>query len=489
MMNAAELFYHRAPAWLQTVMLNVHAYRIERHRYGASYRAEVDRLRERERWAPERLRAYQDARLRTVIATAYERSPYYRAVMDGAGVYPGDVRGVEDLARLPLLTKPVVRARGRELMTQARPRRGWLHGHTSGTTGSPLGVWYDRNTCIVTNAVDRQHKLWAGMQEGDWIGLLLGRVVVPPDRSRPPFWRANLVHRQVWFSSFHLSEENLEHYVREIERRRLRFLEGYPSTLFILAQHLLQRGRTLPMRAVISSSETLHAIQRQAIETAFECRLFDFYALAERVIYAGECDHHAGKHLAESYGITEVVDEHGAPVPDGQAGYLVGTSLHNTAMPMIRYRTGDISAIVPEPCPCGRTGRRIRGVATKAEDIVVTPEGRRISPSVLTHPFKPLEQILASQIIQESLDRVLVKIVPSAAFTTDHERALAASLGQRLGPGIDIEIRQVDEIPREPSGKFRWVISRVEHACTLSWDDVGEGDPAEAPSAAAGGRP
>jgi phenylacetate-CoA ligase len=313
------------------------------------------------------------------------------------------------------------------------------------------------------------------MRAGDWIGVLLGRVVVPPDRTRPPFWRANYVQRQLWFSSFHLSEDNLEHYVREIERRRLRFLEGYPSTLFILAQHLLRRGRRLPMRAVISSSETLHSVQRQAIESAFECKLFDFYALAERVIYAGECGHHAGKHLAESYSYTEVVDDDGIPVPDGTPGYLVGTSLHNVAMPMIRYRTSDISAIVPEPCACGRTLRRIRSVATKAEDIVVTPDGRQISPSVLTHPFKPLEQIIASQITQEDVAHVIVKIVPSAEFSSEQERMLVSSLRQRLGPEVHIEIRQVSEIPREPSGKFRWVISRVPHSCALSWDDGDDG--------------
>jgi phenylacetate-CoA ligase len=470
-MSGTESLYRQSPAWLQGVLLNLHAWRISLHRYDGPYRQAVADLRAQERWDRERTRAVQLRRLQHVVHHAYERSPYYREIMDERSLKPGDLKRLEDLSQWPLLTKETVRAEGVRLCTEPRPRRGWLHGHTSGTTGSPLKVWYDRDACRVNNAVDRQLKMWAGMGERDWIGLLLGRVVVPIQTISPPFWRVNLVHRQVWFSSFHLADRHLSHYVEEIRRRGLAFLEGYPSTLYVLAKYLLQREETLPMRAVVSSSETLHALQREAIETAFQCKLYDFYALAERVIYAGECQHGGGKHLAETYGVTEVVDEDGQPVPEGKSGYLVGTSLHNKAMPMIRYRTGDVSAIVAEPCLCGRTLRRIRDVSTKAEDIVVTPDGRQVSPSILTHPFKPLDQIIASQIIQERIDHLLIKVVPSGDFTKAEEEILVASLRERLGAEMNIEVRQVPEIPREPSGKFRWVISTVEHSCALPWEE------------------
>lgn len=465
-----ESIYRRAPRWAQTLLMNTHALRIERHRYGAPYRAAVRWLLETESWAPARLRDFQDERVRVVIRTAFERSPYYRDQMTAAGIRPADVRGVADLPRLPVLTKETIRARGAALLTSPQPLRGWLHGHTSGTTGSPLSLWYDRNTCVMNNAVDRRQKIWGGMQEGDWIGVLLGRVVAPLHQRRGPFWRVNRVHRQVWFSSFHLSEETLGSYVAELKRRRIRFLEGYPSTLFILAQYVLRHRIDLPMRGIFTSSETLHATQREALEAAFGCRPFDFYGLAERVIFATECEHHQGKHLAEEYGYTEVVDEHDRPVPDGQPGFLVGTSLHNLAMPMIRYRTGDLTVATGEPCRCGRTLRRIADVATKAEDIVVTPDGRMISPSILTHPFKPFPQILKSQLVQTRPDHLLVKIVPSEEFTVAHRDALLAGLGERLGRGVEVEVHLVADIPREPSGKFRWIISRVDHPCHFAWD-------------------
>ena len=470
-MITAQNLYATSPAWLQDLMMNAHATRIEHHRYGAAYQAAVALLEQQEQWSAERLRAYQDERVRAIVRTAYEGSAYYRCLMSRIGMRPEDIRGVSDLTKLPLLTRDTVRAEGSALMTARRPQRGWLHGHTSGTTGTPLGLWYDRETCVMTNAVDRQHKRWAGMRDDAWIGVLLGRVIVPVQRQSAPFWRVNRVQRQVWFSSFHLSDENLPLYVAEIQRRQIRALEGYPSTLYILAKHVLEQGTSLPMEAVVCSSETLHAAQRSAIEAAFGVRLSDFYGLAERVIFAGECGY-GGKHLAESYGYTEIVDEHGHAVPDGEPGFLVGTSLHNVATPMIRYRTGDLSAIVSESCSCGRSSRRIRDITTKAEDIVVTPDGRMISPSVLTHPFKPLEHIAVSQIIQEALDRVVVKIVPTDGYDDEEERSLVTALNERLGRQVEVEVQRVSSIPRESSGKFRWVISKVDHACHISWEQT-----------------
>jgi phenylacetate-CoA ligase len=138
-------------------------------------------------------------------------------------------------------------------------------------------------------------------------------------------------------------------------------------------------------------------------------------------------------------------------------------------MPMLRYRTSDMSAIEPEPCPCGRSFRRLRNITTKAEDIVVLPGGRMISPSILTHPFKPFDDIVMSQIVQESIDRVHVKIVARDSFTPARESQLLAGLRERLGPEVNVTLEKVSAIPREASGKFRWVISKVPHSLKVSW--------------------
>ena len=471
-MASGETIYRKSPIWAQQLLLNSYALKRELHGLGRQYRDALARLQRLERASPEEVRAYQDRRIREIVRVAYARTPYYREVMDARGLRPTDIQGVADLPKLPLLTRTVVRARINDLMTERKPAAGWVHGHTSGTTGSPLSVWYDRQMCAENNAQDRRQKIWGGMKPGDWIGVFLGRVVVPPGQRRPPFWRGNVVQHELWFSSFHMSEESLGAYVAEIRRRKLSFLEGYPSTLFILATYLRRTSQVLPMRAVFSSSETLHPVQRDVIEQAFDCRLFDFYGMAERTIFAGECEAHDGRHLAEDFGYTEVVDEAGAPVQSGSWGYLVGTSLHNTAMPMIRYRTNDISRVLEKPCACGRTFRVLDPVTTKAEDVIMTPDGRLISPSILTHPFKPFDQLVKSQIIQTARDRIEVKLVAGTGFTAEQQAELIGGLQARLGSDVHIDVSLVDDIPPEASGKFRWVISRIASPYSPQWDGL-----------------
>lgn len=468
-MSRLDHLYQRSPRLLQTALLNAYALNLQRVRFRGEFRRLLADWGRSQWWDATLLRALQDERVAALVAYASKHVPLYGRRWAEHGVVASQVQGVADLPKLPLISKPDVREFGRELL--ARPAPGPLtHGHTSGTTGSPLGVWYDRGMVVANNVADWRQKQWAGLELRDWFGLILGRVTVPIAQHRPPFWRVNYVQRQVWFSAFHMSESNLPHYVQAIRARGLHFLEGYPSTLFILARHVLRRGERLPMRGILTSSETLHDAQRQALEAAFQCPVFDFYGAAERVVFAGECDCHGGKHLFDEYGVTEFVDDEGRPLADGQAGVIVGTSLWNRGMPLIRYRTSDLSRRENAPCACGRGLGRLADVATKAEDVVLTPDGRFISPSVLTHPFKPFDQILKSQIVQDAVDHLEVKIVPSTEFTDVHRAQLVAGLRARVGEAMHIETRLVDEIPPEASGKFRWVICRVPHACALDWE-------------------
>jgi len=230
----------------------------------------------------------------------------------------------------------------------------------------------------------------------------------------------------------------------------------------VLARLLLNRGETLPVRVAITSSETLYPFQREAIEAAFCCRVFDYYAAAERVIFSVECDHHAGHHLCEEYGITEVLGDDGQPVAPGTEGVIIGTSLHNFGMPLIRYQTTDRAAMKTTACSCGRRLQLMEDVTTKAEDLLRLRDGRLISPSVLTHPFKPLDSIEGSQLVQTDLDRLLVRILPGGEFGEHHRQHLVRELKARLGDDMRIDFELVEELPRTSRGKFKWVVSHVD---------------------------
>ena len=228
-----------------------------------------------------------------------------------------------------------------------------------------------------------------------------------------------------------------------------------------MAKFINDSGNTFPVKSVLTSSETLYPLQKEAIERAFECKVFDFYGLAERVIFATECGEHTDLHLNFEYGLTEIVDESDVPLGEDEKGFIVSTSLQNYGMPLIRYKTSDVSAIKNQQCTCGRHMPLLEKITTKAEDIIVCPDGRLISPSILTHPFKPIENIEESQIVQKDVNNITIKIVKKVDFKNEDAEKLLEGLKYRLGEDMNVNIEFVSKIERSASGKFRWVISKV----------------------------
>lgn len=460
----AAALYRLAPVWGQNLLLSVFGGMLDRERYGGRYSEFQRFLATSERWSKAELEAYQDERLRAVVAHAYDSVPFYRKRFDALKLAPSDIRGGRDLPKIPLLTRDDVRTHFDELRSRTVPQGRLKSGHTSGTTGTPLTVGYDNDTIWMTYAVFDRHYRWAGVRmgrDGDRIAVARGNVIVPLDQRKPPYWRFNRAQNQLLLSSFHMSKDNLPAYFDALTRFRPAIVDGYPSTLYLLAKHLRNEGRTFPLRAAVTSSETLYDWQRTLIEERFECRVFDYYALAERVAFSHECERHQGHHLAMEYGLTEVVDAQGQPLPAGTVGRLAGTSLHNLAMPLLRYATSDMTALRAQACPCGRGLELMEDVTTKAEDVLTLPDGRLISPSVLTHPFKPLDCIEGSQIVQTTPELVTVRIIPGAAYTQGHTDHLVRELESRLGQGVRIEVEMVDRLETTKSGKFKWVISKV----------------------------
>lgn len=460
-MTLFDRLYQASPVSLQTLLLNLKAVELYGERYGRKFWRLLEEFEQNQWRSDEQMEAYQTAKLQLVIANAYENVPYYRALMTRLKLRPVDIKTKEDLSKLPILTRADVKKHSADLLARNYPKIFLRHGHTSGTTGSPLDFSYDISTCVLHHVADWRQKHWAGLRWGEPYASLQGRVITPTTQQQPPFWRYNYVNRQLFLSSFHLHMQNLPHYFAELERRNIRVIEGYPSTLYILALYLLKTKQTYRLRAALTSSETLFDYQREAIESAFGCKVFDFYGMAERVVYASECAEHCGHHLNSDYGVTEFLDRHHEPVRPGQWGKIVATGLHNFAMPFLRYETNDVCALKTRKCACGRVFPLIEDIATKDESIVTLPDGRLISPSVLTHPFKPMHNIVESQIVQEEINELVIHIVRGARYTRSDEAQLLAAFHERLGGQMKIRVTYLDAIPRTTQGKLKWVVSKV----------------------------
>lgn len=460
-MGFMEKIYNISPICLQICYLNVKAFELYIERYGNKFWKLFEEF-ERNQWLSRyEIDEYQNDKMRLLIKHAYNTIPYYNKLMNDLRLVPDDIKTKEDLDKLPILRKEDIKANYNNLISNKYNKFNLRHGHTSGTTGSPLNICYNIKTCVVHHIADWRQKYWAGLKYGEPYASLQGRVIVPINQKKPPFWRKNYINNQLFLSSFHLKEENIPYCFDKLERDEIKTIEGYPSTIYILAMYLNENKKPFPLKSVLTSSETLFDYQREAIERAFCCKIFDFYGMAERVVFATECAEHKGHHLNSDYGITEFLDSNNEPVEKGKMGKIVATSLHNFAMPLIRYQTNDSSSLKSEKCSCGRTFPLMDDVATKDESIITLPDGRLISPSVLTHPFKPMYNIIESQIIQERLDLLIVKIVKKESYTRKDEEKLLSAFKDRLGDKIEVRVEYADSIPRTQNGKFKWVISKV----------------------------
>lgn len=461
-MNLEKDVYAKSPIFLQTVLLNLKACELYLERYGKKFKQRLLEFKHNQTLSAVELEDLQDEKLKQLIQHSYHNVPYYNDIMCKRKLEPEDITSRRDLHKLPILTRDDVKKNASAMISRSYPKSLLRHGHTSGTTGSPLDFSYDIKTCVAHLAAVWRQKNWAGMNYGDAIATFQGRVVVPLKQNSPPFWRKNFINNQLFFSSFHLHEKNLPYYFDKLSTDNIQFIEGYPSNLYIIALYLLKKGQTFPLKAVLTSSETLFSGQREAIEKAFECKVFDYYGMAERAVFASECSEHSGHHLNSDYGITEFLDSKNMPVSKGSMGRIVGTSLYNYAMPFIRYQTNDSCSLKTDPCSCGCEFPLMDDVATKNESIVTLPDGRLISPSVLTHPFKPMHNIIESQIIQEEVDRMTVYVVRGEKYSQKDENKLLEAFHERLGDQIAIAIQYVEFIPKTKGGKFKWVISKVE---------------------------
>jgi len=461
-MAISQKIYNSLPYPVQSFVFDQYCSKLHQKRVGDRFDIELEKMLEMDRFSNSEWRNLQDEKLAQLIEYSYENVPYYRSLMKSLRLKPGDIRTVGDLPKLPVLTKEDVKNNSDKLISVQYRKKDLISLGTSGTTGSPLKIYSDKEAWFVNNLFDWKQKKWAGVNVGDPGVFFLGREVVNPGRNKPPFWQINKYDNVLWVSSFHLSSRYIEYILDKINQFKPIYFEGYPSTLFGFSSLVGDGGLQHAAPYSFTSSEPLYDYMLESIKENLHTENFDFYGLAERVAWATECKSHSGKHLHMDYSVVELVDEEDNLIEaDGQEGYLVGTGLFNYAMPLIRYKTSDVTRISSGNCTCGVETPRLSGVSTKSEDMIRTPDGRIISPSVLTHPFKNLTSIRKSQIVQLQVDRIKVKVVSDSPLNRKEENELVNGLQNRMGGEVLVEIEYVDDIPRGNNGKYRWVISRL----------------------------
>lgn len=395
-------------------------------------------------WADRRhIAALQTRALQSVIAHSYATVPLYRERFDRAGIRPGDVRGLADLAHLPVLTRGELEAadlkqRVSSLFDPAKLKVA----RTSGASGRPLTFHNDPYSRRLRKAQFLRALVTGGYRPGDSV-LMLTRG----PRAGNPFWLR-------WR---HAGRDTPpEQHLAVWREMRPRFAYGMVTPLRRLA--LLVRDEPQPrhrVRAVFTTGETLDGVTRNVLEEAFGGPVFDIYGSCELGTAAWECEHHDGLHIAEDVILTELL-----PLPGSDVSRLVITSLKNRAVPLIRYEIGDLAATAPaERCACGRSFRRMARLQGRLIDCLHRPDGALVAPYPVEAAIENVRGVARFQVVQDRVDAVHVRVQGAAgAAVADGVRAALAPL---LGPAMQVEVSFTADLEPPPGQKFRLVDCRL----------------------------
>jgi phenylacetate-CoA ligase len=341
------------------------------------------------------------------------------------------------------------------LARDIRPRER-VYSTTAGSTGIPVGFFQHRDTPAKEWAFMTDQWRRVGYERGDRTAILRGTVV----RSNEIFERAPLENSLI-MSSYHLTEDRLPLYINRLRAFRPRFLRAYPSSATLLAQFMLKHGEAPPqgLKAVLCGSENLYPWQRQQITEAFGCRVLSWYGQTERVCLAGECESDTRLHIFPQYGITEILDENGEPIREtGRLGEVVATGFLNPAMPLIRYRTGDIAVVSTELCTCGRPYDLIERIEGRLQEFIVSNTGRYVSMTAINMHSPVFDNVYQFRFRQSVPGTIVLLVVPKRSYEKGiDEPAIRDELAPKLGPDFDLAIEIVDQIPRTGRGKFRFL--------------------------------
>ncbi|WP_285401693.1 phenylacetate--CoA ligase family protein [Luteibacter sp. ME-Dv--P-043b] len=419
------------------------------------------RAYEREQWlAPERIEALRLERLRALIDWCWREVPYYRRRWAELGMQPGDIRSLDDFARLPVLTKADIRANADDLKA-ASLKAGLGYKTTGGSTGEPLRFGFTRESNDRRVAVMWRGYGWAGSRMGRRTLFLWGGAVGQTSTAHRVKDRLyNAVFARRLLDSFHMSEHNLAGYADAIDAYRPEVIVGYVGPLVRLAEWLLATGRRVARPvSVIGAAEALHPFQRDLIERAFGAPTYNTYGCREFMLIAAECEHRDGLHVNADHLLVETLVD-GRPVHQG-SGEVTITDLFNRGMPFIRYVTGDMATHATHRCACGRGLPLLASVDGRTLDAIRTPAGHVLPGEFFPHMMKDVPGVTRFQLVQRRLDRLDLAIVRGPGFDEASLDYIRREVRKVLGDSAQLQCHFVDDIPLTRSGKRRVTISEL----------------------------
>ncbi len=426
----------------------------------------IDGLEQRQWWSTERLVAYGEERARALAIHAGAHTAYYRRLFAEHRVDPVTLRFPEDWARLPVLTKTVLKSHFDGLRAAEAWQEDARPNTTGGSTGTPVRFLSDKHLFELMDAFFHVVQRWAGWRPGEPVlHFWGGQGAVTPSLG----WelRARLAGRAV-VPVYSYDERSFASWWAALDRLRPTVIHAYPSVLASFAGWLEETGREpRPVKAVLSSAEVLTPEHRRRIERVFRTRVYNQYGSRETPCVACECPL-GNMHVFVDLNHVEFPDAGAGPEP--RPGRILVTPLLNRVQPLLRYDLDDVGAPQPGRCPCGRGYPLMQLTIGRKRDALTAADGRRVYAGFVTRLMDGEEWVERFQFRQRGPDLLELAVKPAAAEgPTDAARRaellagrILPPLREMMGEGLDLSVRVVDAIDLTQAGKHRFVVNDME---------------------------
>jgi phenylacetate-CoA ligase len=413
------------------------------------------RLR-RNQWSKtSELEEIQQGKLRRIIKHAYENVKYYRKLFDSAGVKPEDIQRVEDLSKIPITTKSQLQELSLdEIIANGVDIEKCVKVRTSGSTGTPLDIIFTKKEREFFDTVRTRFFMENGLRFEDKKVTIWSIPNFPPRK----YWFQHLrIMQREFICLYNKNRDPIEY----LQRANPGIISSQPSILKLLALEVKRREIIeIRPRVIFSTSELLEQETRELIESTFKAEIFEYYGSQEFGCIAWECSKHRGYHLNIDTMVVEFIKD-GKRVAPGERGELICTSLHSYTMPFIRYKIGDIGIYSDERCPCGRELPLMNKLEGRENDFIKLPNGEVFAPTTFSIIIRGIKGIKQYRVVQEKIDKLVIYIVKKKDFNWSIPVQIREKVKRVLKQDVHIEVKIVDSIPRDSSGKLRSVISKV----------------------------
>lgn len=446
------------PNFFQNLLIYIYNKRAYKIRYGGDYKKfRKERLNNRSLTYRELL-DYQKERYAKLIDFAIAHSPYYKEILSGID----EVRDIKNISKIPILTKELLRKNIKRIVVETNQKLE--KDKTGGTTGKSLEVYnFPRNSQERFAFLDDFRSRF-GYELGKKTAWFSGKTLLTDrDIKKNRFWKTDPVHQVRYYSTFHIKEEYLKYFVEDLIKFQPEYFVGFPSSMLEIARYGLRNNYDFPkgvVKAMFPTAEKVTAETRQTLESFFHAQVYDQYASSEGAPFIFECVNRK-LHLELQSGVFEVLDENDQPA---QSGRLVVTSFTNEGTPLIRYDIEDSIIMEDENvhCDCGNHNPLVKEILGRIDDYVYSPENGKINLGNVSNTLKDTKGIIQFQVIQDEVDKINILVVKDDRdYNQKVEEKFIHNWRERVGNQMKIEISYVNEIPTEPSGKFRIVKNNV----------------------------